>query len=174
MTGTAESASERPAQRRFVFTTTEADALALEAILKPTDRGWRSLLGYALALPPLVLISWFTRHGEWPVWFVSFGVVGLVCWQAARFLLKTERAKAARQHAVGAGDIAFTQGRFKGMVGGATINNAAISGGVRIEMDASRLYILTEGQPTLILPLSAFADRSDMNAFAAELRQAGR
>lgn len=172
MTDAAESAPDHSVQRRFVFTTTEMDALALEAILKPADRGWRSLLGYAFALPPLVVISWLTRNAEWPVWFASYGVVGLVCWQAARFFLKAERGRAARQHPVGTGEIDYANGRFEGSVGGVPVDLAA-NNDTRIETDSSHLFILVARRSALILPLSAFSDRSDMLAFAATLGHAG-
>lgn len=171
MTDAAESVPEVPTSRRFVFTTTVPDALALEAILKPSDRGWRSLLSYAFALPPLVLVSWLTRNAEWPVWFASFGVVGLGCWQAARFALKAERAKAARRHPVGAGQIDFAEGWLHGTVGGAALDIPTTTG-MRVETDSSHLYILSDGRPALIMPLSAFAGRNDMAAFAARLGKA--
>lgn len=172
MTDAAESSLDQPVQRHFVFTTTEADALALEAMLKPADRGWRSLLGYALALPPLVLISWLTRNAEWPVWFASFGVVGLVCWQGARFFLKAERGRAARRHPIGQGQLTCANGRFEGVVNGVTID--VLTGrGTRIETDSGHLYIVDQAQPALILPLSAFNGRADMTAFAAVLGHAG-
>ena len=159
-------------QRHFVFTTTVADALALEAILKPADRGWRSLLGYAFALPPLVLISWLTRSTDWPVWFASFGVVGLICWQGARFVLKAERSKAARRHPVGPGQLTYANARFEGAVNGVTID-VPTGHGARIEMDSGHIYIVAKAQPALILPLSAFNGKADMTAFAAALGQAG-
>lgn len=173
MTDAAESFHSMPESRRFAFVTDTADALALEASLKPADRGWRSLLGYAFALPPLVIISWFTRNAEWPVWFATYGLVGLAAWQSARFVLKAERSRAARQHPVGAGQIAFTNGRLEGTVGGVTVDISAASG-LRVETDADHLYILANNLPTLILPLSAFAGRADMAAFAASLKEISR
>lgn len=172
MTDAAESSLDQPVQRHFVFTTTEADALALEAILKPADRGWRSLLGYALALPPLVLISWLTRNAEWPVWFASFGVLGLICWQGARFFLKVERCKAALRHPVGQAQITYANDGFEGVVEGVVID-VPVGGIVRIEMDPGHLYIVAKVQPALILPLSAFNGRADMTAFADALGHAG-
>lgn len=172
MTDAAESSLDQPVQRHFVFTTTEADALVLEAILKPADRGWRSLLGYALALPPLVLISWLTRNAEWPVWFASFGVVGLICWQGARFFLKAERRKAALRHPVGQAQITYANGRFEGVVEGVAID-VPLGHGARIEMDSGHLYIVAKAQPALILPLSAFNGKTDMAAFATTLGHAG-
>ncbi len=145
--------------------------MALEAILKPADRGWRSLLGYAFALPPLVLISWLTRNAEWPVWFASFGVVGLVCWQGARFFLKAERGKAARRHLVGQARLTYANGRFEGVIDGVTVDVSP--GGTRIEMDSGHLYVVPKARPALILPFSAFNGRADMTAFAATLGHAG-
>lgn len=173
MTDAAESFPSMPAPRRFVFVTEAADALALEAILKPADRGWRSLLGYAFALPPLVLISWFTRNAEWPVWFASFGLIGLVAWQGARFTLKAERSRAARRHLVGAGQVDFAHGRLAGTVGGVAVDIPATSD-VRVEADAAHLFVLADNRSPLILPLSAFAGKADMAAFAASLKEAGR
>lgn len=173
MTDAAESAATATASRRLVFLTTETDALALEAILKPADRGWRSLLGYAFALPPLVVISWFTRNAEWPVWFAAFGAVGLVAWQGARFALKVEQAQAARRHPTGAGQIDYVDGRLMGAVGGATVDISA-SSGVRVEADLGHLYILASDRPALILPLSAFTGKADMTAFAAAFEAARR
>lgn len=173
MTDTAEYSPAQPIPRRFVFTTTEADALALEAILKPADRGWRPLLGYAFALPPLVVISWLTRNAEWPVWFVAFGVVGLVAWQGARFALRAERVRAAGRHPVGAGQIELSARGLEGTVGDVAIDIPA-TGGTRIETDAGHLYILAGKRPALIMPLSAFAGRTDMTALAAAFDAAGR
>lgn len=173
MTDAAESFPTQPISRRFVFTTAEADALALETVRKPADRGWRSLLGYAFALPPLVIISWLTQSAEWPVWFAAFGVVGLASWQGARLVLKAERARAARRHPVGTGEITFSGSSFIGTIGGGAINTQ-VTVDTRIETDASHLYILPNDQPALILPLSAFADRADMVAFAAALKADGR
>ncbi|WP_370675891.1 hypothetical protein [Pleomorphomonas sp. PLEO] len=173
MTDAAESFPSMPAPRRFVFTTGAADALALEAVLKPADRSWRSLLGYAFALPPLIVVSWFTRNADWPVWFASFGLIGLVAWQGARFVLKAEKARAARQHPIGAGQVDFTNGRFEGAIGGVAIAIPAVEG-VRVEMDAGHLYILADNRPALVLPLSAFAGRADLIAFAASFKEASR
>lgn len=170
MTDAAESAVPL---RRFVFTTKQEDALALEAILKPADRGWRSLLGYAFALPPLVVLSWLTRNAEWPVWFATFGLIGLAAWQGARFVLRAERIRAARRHPVGAAEIEFSADGFNGTVGGIVIDIPVLVG-VRIEMDSNRLFVLASGRPPLILPLSAFSGRADMAAFAAALKTAGR
>lgn len=169
MTDTANFAPDTPTVRRFVFTTTEADALALEALLKPADRGWRSLLGYALAVPPLVVLSWLTRDAEWPVWFAAFGLAGLAAWQLARFLLKTERSRAAGRHPVGAGQIEFSGGRLEGTVGGVAIDISPTSG-LRVETDADHLFVIAGEGPALILPLSVFADRADLEAFAARLK----
>ncbi len=165
MTDAAESTDATTTPRRLVFQTTETDALALEAILRPADRGWRSLLGYAFALPPLVVISWVTRNAEWPVWFAAFGAVGLVAWQGARFAIKVERDHAARRHPVGAGRIDFADGRLMGTVGGAAVDIPA-SRGVRVAADSSHLFILASDQPALILPVSAFVGKADMTAFA--------
>ncbi|MBS1169064.1 MAG: hypothetical protein H6R00_5089 [Proteobacteria bacterium] len=173
MTDAAESFPSMPTPRRFVFVTEAADALALEAILKPADRGWRSLLGYAFALPPMALISWLTQNAEWPVWFASFGVIGLVAWQGARFALKAERSRAARLHPVGAGQVDFANGRLAGTVGGVAIDIPATDD-VRVETDADHLFVLAGNRPTLILPLSAFAGKADMAAFAASLKEASR
>ena len=173
MTDAAESFPSMPAPRRFVFVTEATDALALEAILKPADRGWRSLLGYAFALPPLVLISWFTRNAEWPVWFVSFGLIGLVAWQGARFALKAERSRAARLHLVGEGQIDFANGRLEGTVGGVAVDIPATND-VRVETDADHLFVLAGNRPTLILPLSAFAGKADMAAFVASFKEVSR
>lgn len=170
MTDAAESVAMP--LRRFVFTTKQEDALALEAILKPADRGWRSLLGYAFALPPLVVLSWLTRNAEWPVWFASFGLIGLAAWQGARFVLRAERIRAARHHPVGASEIEFSADGFKGTVGGIVIDIPALVG-IRIETDDRRLYVLASGRPALILPLSAFSGRADMSAFAAAIEGAG-
>lgn len=163
----------RSAPRRFVFTTTIADAVALEAILKPADRGWRSLLGYAFALPPLIVISWLSRQAEWPVWFVAFGLVGLAAWQLARLVLKVERARRARGHPVGTGQIEFSGNRLAGAVGGVVIDSPATAD-VRVMADAGHLYVVASGRPAVILPLSAFADRTDMVAFAAAFEDAIR
>ena len=173
MTDTAESASPSGLSlpRRLVFTTAEADALALEAVLKPTDRGWRSLLGYAFALPPLVGISWLTRNAEWPVWFASFGLVGLAAWQSAHLVLRTERRRAARRHPTGAGQITSIDGRLEGTVGGVMIDISAADT-ARLETDSHRLYILADGRPALIVPLSAFSGRADMTAFVASMKKA--
>ncbi len=169
MTDAAELSLPTSTSRRFVFTTTEADAVALEALLKPTDRGWRSLLGYAFALPPLVIVSWFTRNAEWPVWFAGFGLAGLAAWQLARFTLKAERSRAARRHPVGATQIDYADGRFEGTVGGVEIA-AAIASDTRIEADAGHVFVVADGRPTIILPLSTFADKTDMDGFVRTLR----
>lgn len=170
MTDAAESFSAAPTSRRFVFTTTDADALALEAILKPADRGWRSLLGYAFALPPLVVVSWLTRDAEWPLWFAAFGVAGLVAWQLSRFALKTERTRAARGHPVGRGEIDLAGDCLKGMIGGVAIDIP--SGSVlRVETDVGHLFLLSPGKPAVILPLAAFAGAADMKAFAAMFKE---
>ncbi|PKR89545.1 hypothetical protein CXZ10_09240 [Pleomorphomonas diazotrophica] len=169
MTDTADLAPDVPTTRRFVFTTTEADALALEALLKPADRGWRSFLGYILALPPLVIVSWLTRDAEWPVWFAAFGLCGLAAWQLARLVLKTERSRAARRHPVGAGRIEFAGGRLEGTIGGVAVDIPTMSGR-RVETDVGHLFVVAGEGPALILPLSAFADRSDLTAFAAKLK----
>jgi hypothetical protein len=158
--------------RRLVFTTTAADALALEDILKPANRGWRSLLGYAIALPPLVVISWLTRNSEWPVWFVSFGLAGVVAWQGAALLLKLERTRAAAAHPIGAGDLLWSNGRLTGRIGDVAIDVAAQN--VRVESDGKRLHILSSGQPAVIVPLTAFSSAADMAAFAAAFDRAGR
>ncbi len=172
MTDAAESLAAQPTPRRFVFATTKSDALALEAILKPTDRGWRSLLGYAFALPPLVVVSWLTRDAEWPVWFVAFGLVGLVAWQGARFALRAERVRAAQRHPVGAGQLELSKASLRGTIGGIAIDIPAAVG-TRIETDASHLYILADDRPALIMPLSAFSGRADMAAFAAAFGATG-
>lgn len=169
MTDAAEPSSSFPAPRRFVFTTTEADALALEAILKPADRGWRSLLGYAFALPPLIVVSWFTRNAEWPLWFAAFGLAGLCAWQAARFALKAERSRAARRHPVGTGDVTFHAGRFEGSIGGSAIA-VTMAPGRRVEVDVGHVFVMSGDAPALILPLPAFASPTDMLAFAAALK----
>jgi len=158
--------------RRFVFTTTGDDALALEDILKPANRGWRSMLGYIIALPPLVVISWLTRNSEWQVWFFSFGAAGVVAWQAARFILLLERQKAARGHPVGNGDIVWSGNRLTGTIGGTAFDVPATD--VRLEKDGRRLHILLKGQPALILPLAAFDSAADMAAFAVVLDKAAR
>lgn len=158
--------------RRFVFTSTAADALALEDVLKPANRGWRSLLGYLIALPLLVVISWLTRNAEWQVWFFAFGAAGVAAWQAARLLLFRERLRAAARHPVGDGDIVWSGRRLAGTVGGTAIDVDAAN--VRVETDGKRLHILSEGRPALILPLAAFADAADMAAFAAAVDKAGR
>lgn len=173
MTDAAESVLSRPESRRFVFVTDMTDALALETILKPADRGWRSLLGYAFALPPLVVISWLTRNAEWPVWFATFGLIGLVAWQGARFVLKAERSRAARRHPVGAGQVEFANGHLRGTVGGVTVDIPAAAA-VRLEMDAEHLCILADNRPALILPLSTFAGRADMAAFAVSFKEANQ
>lgn len=170
MTDAAEALSAQPTSRRFVFTTTDADALALEAVLKPADRGWRSLLGYAFALPPLVVVSWLTRNAEWPLWFAAFGIAGLAAWQLSRFVLKTERKRAARRHPVGRGEIDFAGDRLEGMIGGAAIDISSGSS-LRVEADAGHLFLLVEGKPALILPLAAFASAADMKAFAAMFKE---
>lgn len=170
MTDAAESPPVAPTSRRFVFTTTEADALALEAVLKPADRGWRSLLGYAFVLPPLVAVSWLTRNAEWPLWFAAFGVAGLAAWQLSRFVLKIERSRAARRHLVGVGEIGLADGRLGGTIGGVEIDIPSVSG-LRVETDAGHLFLLAEGRPVVILPLAAFANGADMKAFAAMLKE---
>ncbi|MBS1182480.1 MAG: hypothetical protein H6Q99_2360 [Proteobacteria bacterium] len=171
MTDAAESA--RTAPRHLVFTTTVADALALETILKPPDRGWRSVLGYAFALPPLIVVSWLTREAEWPVWFAAFGLAGVAAWQLARLVLRVERVRAARHHPVGAGQVEFSGDRLKGTIGGVVVDIPAAPD-VRVETDAGHLHIVDDGQPALILPLSAFAGRADMAAFAAAFESAGQ
>lgn len=158
--------------RRLVFTTTVADALALEDILKPANRGWRSLIGYAIALPPLVVISWLTRNSEWPVWFVSFGLAGVVAWQGAAWLLKLERTRAAKAHPVGAGNLLWSDHRLTGRIGETAIDVSTPN--VRVESDGKRLHILSKDQPAVILPLSAFSSAADMAAFAAAFDRAGR
>ena len=158
--------------RRLVFTTTAADALALEDILKPANRGWRSLLGYAIALPPLFVISWLTRNTEWPVWFFSFGAAGVVAWQAARLLLKAEKTRAAAAHPVGNGDLLWSNGRLTGRIGEVAIDIAAQN--VRVEGDGKRLHILSKDQRAVIVPLTAFSSAADMAAFAAAFDRAGR
>lgn len=170
MTDAAESPFATPTSRRFVFTTTDADALALEAVLKPADRGWRSLLGYAFALPPLVVVSWLTRDAEWPLWFAAFGVAGLAAWQLSRLALKTERKRAARGHPVGKGEIAFVGDRLKGTIGGVAIDMPSGSA-LRVETDAGHLFLLAAGKPAVILPRAAFAGAADMKAFAAMLKE---
>lgn len=169
MTDAAESSAATATPRRFVFTTTEADAVALEAFLRPADRGWRSLLGYAFALPPLVIISWLTRNAEWPVWFAAFGLVGLFAWQGARLVLKAERSRAARRHPVGPGQMVFADGRLEGTIGGITVD-FPVTSGARVETDADHLFVLAEGRPTVILPVAAFAGKTDMVAFATALK----
>jgi len=158
--------------RHFVFTTTGDDALALEDILKPANRGWRSMLGYLIALPPLVVISFLTQNSEWQVWFFSFGAAGVVAWQAARFILRLERQKAALAHPVGSGDIVWSGNRLTGTVAGTTFDLAAAD--VRLEKDGRRLHILSKGKPALILPLAAFDSAADLAAFAAAVDKAGR
>ena len=170
MTDAAESSFAAPTSRRFVFTTTEADALALEAVLKPADRGWRSLLGYAFALPPLVAVSWLTRNAEWPLWFAAFGVAGLAAWQLSRFVLKAERQRAARNHPVGKGEIDFADGRLEGTIGGVAIDISSVSA-LRVETDGSHFFLLAEGKPAVILPRAAFAGTADMAAFTAMLKE---
>ena len=170
MTDAAESSSVASTSRRFVFTTTDADALALEAVLKPADRGWRSLLGYAFALPPLVVVSWLTRDAEWPLWFATFGVAGLAAWQLSRFVLKTERKRAARRHPIGKTVVDFADDRLEGTIGDVAIDIPSGSA-LRVETNAGHLFLLAEGKPALILPLAAFAGETDMKAFAAMLKE---
>lgn len=169
MTDAAEPSSPTSTSRRFVFTTTEADAVALQALLKPADRGWRSLLGYAFALPPLVIVSWLTRDAEWPVWFASFGIAGLAAWQLSRFTLKAERSRAARRHPIGAAQVDYADGRFEGTIGNVRID-ATVSPGARIETDADHVFVVVDGRPAIILPRSTFADRADMDGVARTLR----
>ena len=170
MTNAAESRSAAPTSRRFVFTTTDADALALEAVLKPADRGWRSLLGYAFVLPPLVVVSWLTRNAEWPLWFAAFGVAGLAAWQLSRLVLKTERKRASLRHPIGMGEIGFDGDRLRGMIGGNAIDIPSGST-LRVETDTRHLFLVAEGKPAVILPLAAFAGAADMKAFAAMLKE---
>ncbi|MCM5557949.1 hypothetical protein [Pleomorphomonas sp. JP5] len=169
MTDAAEPSFPTSTSRRFVFTTTEADAIALEALLRPADRGWRSLLGYAFALPPLVIVSWLTRDAEWPVWFASFGLAGLAAWQLSRFTLKAERSRSARRHPVGTAQVDYAESQLMGTIGDARVD-ATVNPGTRIEVDAGHVFVVADGQPAIILPLSAFANRADMDGFARALR----
>ncbi len=107
------------------------------------------------------------------MWFAAFGLAGLAAWQLARLVVKAERARGARRHPVGAGQIEFSGNRLEGTVDGGMIDIPAAAD-VRVMADAGHLHIVASDRPALILPLSAFADRTDMVAFAAAFEDAVR
>ncbi len=59
------------------------------------------------------------------MWFVSFGIAGVIAWQAAALLLKLERTRAATVHPVGAGDLLWSGDRLAGRIGEVAIDLAA-------------------------------------------------